>query len=245
MKATLVLLAVTVMKTGVCIAGVRREAPETWVRPVREFGTVLLGDITYPTSPGSGSERRVMRPFDIVELALGRARPDPPHVEDWTCDFAHSRPRLLATLAEREREQVLAAASAESDAIWMGNNRSLGTLCVDDLSATFTADTYAGTYEARVVFPGLPSGVASVPCTDLKWRALGRRLLAQGQVAASQGTTRVLRLGGDELRAALGGPAGIWLALGLTRARDGRHWPLVVGVHTVPEYEADVDYHAL
>ncbi len=145
MKATLVLLAVTVMKTGVCIAGVRREAPKTWVRPVREFGTVLLGDITYPTPPGSGGERRVMRPFDVVELTLGRARPDPPHVEDWTCDFAHSRPRLLATLAEGEREQVLAAASAGSDTIWAGRNRSLGTLRVDDVAAIFTADAYAGT----------------------------------------------------------------------------------------------------
>lgn len=246
MKATLVLLAVTVMKTGVCIAGVRREAPKTWVRPVREFGTVLLGDITYPTPPGAGGERRVMRPFDIVELTLGRARPDPPHVEDWTCDFAHSRPRLLATLAEGQREQVLAAAGASSDAIWTDRNRSLGTLRVDDVSATFTADAYAGTYEARVVFPGLPSDIASVACTDLKWRALGRRLLARGQAAAaSQGATHVLRLGGDELRAALGGPSDIWLALGMTRLHDGRTWPLVVGVHTVPEYEADVDYHAL
>lgn len=244
MKATLVLLAVTVMKTGVCIAGVRREAPGTWVRPVREFGTVLLGDITYPTPPGAGGERRVMRPFDVVELTLGRARPDPPHVEDWTCDFAHSRPRLLVTLAEGEREQVLTAASAGSDTIWVGRNRSLGTLHVDDLAATFTADAYAGTYEARVVFSGLPSGVASVACTDLKWRALGRRLLAHGQ-AASQGTTHELRLGGDELRATLGGPSDIWLALGRTRLHDGRTWPLVVGVHTVPEYEADVDYHAL
>ncbi len=245
MKATLVLLAVTVMKTGVCIAGVRREAPDTWMRPVRDFGTVLLGDITYPAPPGSSFERRVMRPFDIVELTLGHARPDPPHVEDWTCDFAHSRPRLLTTLAESEREHVLAAASADIDAIWTGRSCSLGTLRVDDLSATFTADAYAGTFEARVVFPSLPSGVASVACTDLKWRAFGRRLLARGQAAASQGTTHVLRLGGDELRAALGGPVGIWLALGLTRLHDGRHWPLVVGVHTVPEYEADVDYHAL
>jgi hypothetical protein len=244
-KATLVLLAVTVMKTGVCIAGVRREAPDTWVRPVRDFGTVLLGDITYPTPPGSSGERRAMRPFDVVELTLGRARPDPPHIEDWTCDFAHSRPRLLATLAESERAHVLEAASGGIDTIWTDGVRSLGTLRVDDLSATFTADAYAGTYEARVVFPGLPSGVASVACTDLKWRALGRGLLARGQAAASQGTTRMLRLGGDELRAVLGEPADIWLALGLTRARDGRHWPLVVGVHTVPEYEADVDYNAL
>src|SRR5690348_12816073 len=108
MKATLVMLAVTLMKTGVCIAGVRREAPDQWVRPVRDFGTVLLGDITYP--PGQGADgigRRVMRPFDVVEVTLGKPRSEPPHVEDWTCDFAHARPRPLGVLPLEERAALL------------------------------------------------------------------------------------------------------------------------------------------
>src|SRR5262249_52607849 len=99
MQETLVLLAVTTMKTGVCIAGVRRDAPGVWIRPVRDFGSVLLGDITYPTPPGiSVSHRRVMRPFDLVALTLSHARREPPHIEDWTCDFVRSRPRLLGAL---------------------------------------------------------------------------------------------------------------------------------------------------
>ena len=90
MKSTLVILAVTAMRTGVCIAGVRQDAPSVWVRPVREFGTVTLGDIAYPSQAG---ERRVMRPFDIVEITLDAHRPEPPFVEDWTCDFSRHRPR--------------------------------------------------------------------------------------------------------------------------------------------------------
>ncbi|GAC1447555.1 MAG: hypothetical protein PVSMB4_03190 [Ktedonobacterales bacterium] len=249
MKTTLVVLAVTVMKTGVCIAGVRVETPAAWIRPVREFGSVLLGDITYPPAPGASAHtapRRVMRPFDLVELTLMRPRPEPPHVEDWTCDFAHQRPRLLGTLPEEERRAVLDAAGTTPDMIWVRPARSLGTLPVADLTATFHLDPYSGKYEARVVFPGLPPGVSSVPCTDLKWRALGRRLLAdRGAHAPAGDIPQILALGGAELWAAVGGPRRCWLALGSSRARDGRHWPLIVGVHTLPDYEADVDYTAL
>jgi hypothetical protein len=249
MKTTLAMLAVTVMKTGVCIAGVRAEAPATWIRPVREFGSVLLGDITYPPAPGAGAHagpRRLMRPFDLVELALVRHRPEPPHIEDWTCDFTHQRPRLLGMLPEEARRAVLDAAGTPPDTLWIHPTRSLGTLPVTDLTATFHLDPYSGKYEARVAFPGLPPGVSSIPCTDLKWRALGRRLLAdRGARAPTGDAPQTLVLGGDELWAAVGGPRQCWLALGSSRARDGRHWPLIVGVHTLPDYEANVDYTAL
>lgn len=246
MNVTLVMLAVTLMKTGVCIAGVRGDAPATWIRPVREFGSVLLGDITFAPAAGAPSAdgRRVMRPFDLVELRLGHAHPDPPHVEDWTCDFAHHRPRLAGTLPEAERAAVLAAAAASPEALWPHGTRSLATLEVAEMTATFRRDTYSGKYEARLAFPGLPPDVASATCTDLKWRAWGRRLLAQ-RAAAVPGAVRSLTLASDDLRAALGGPQRCWLALGVSRAYDGRCWPLVVGVHTLPEYEAEVDYRAL
>jgi hypothetical protein len=248
MKTTLAILAVTVMKTGVCVAGVRPEAPATWIRPVREFGSVLLGDITYPAPAGASSPsgtRRIMRPFDLVELMLGRAQPDPPHVEDWTCDFAHARPRLLGSVPEVERAALLDAAAAAPDALWARGERSLRTLAVASPSAIFRHDVYSGKYEARLTFPGLPDDVASAACTDLAWRALGRRLLAERATPAA-GAVRTLTLAGDALWEALGGGARrCWLVLGMTRAYDGRRWPLIVGVHTLPEYEADVDYSAL
>lgn len=255
MKTTLAMLAVTAMKTGVCIAGVRPEAPGVWIRPVREFGTVLLGDITYPPSGSSSpsAPRRVMRPFDLVELTLGRARPDPPHVEDCVCDFVHARPRLLGTLPEERRAALLDGAASTSYELWRRHSRSLGTLRVDELSATFTLDTYTGKYEARVAFPGLPPGVASVACTDLKWRAFGRQLLASGG-SSRDGDTRAVTLAGAELGAALDATSGsgracadraYWITMGVTRAYNGQLWPLVVGVHTLPDYEVEVDYTAL
>ncbi len=245
MKATLALLAVTMMKTGVCIAGVRAEAPGVWVRPVREFGSVLLGDITYPPPAGaSTSERRVMRPFDLTEITAAHARHEPPHVEDWTCDFAHARPRLVGVVPEEERTRLLDAAGGDPAALWTRGERSLCMLAVEELSATFQQDAYTGKYEARLRFAALPEGAASAPCTDLKWRALGRRLLAQHPGVVTHDDQRTLTLDTSELRVALRCDR-IWLALGLTRAYDGRHWPLIVGVHTLPDYEADVDYNSL
>jgi hypothetical protein len=252
MKATLAMLAVTVMKTGVCIAGVRPGSPGTWVRPVREFGSVLLGDITYPAShpppagsPSASAPRRVMRPFDLVELTLSRARPNPPHIEDFACDFAHARPRLIATVPEPERAALLDAAAATPDAIFVRGSRSLGTLALDDLTASFTHDGYTGGYETRLAFAGLPPGVASVPCTDLKWRALGRQLLAERGQIGPGAEPRTLTLAGDELRSALGSADRWWVVLGVGRFYQGRHWPLIVGVHTLPDYATEVDYATL
>jgi putative nucleic acid modification protein with dual OB domain len=231
------------MRTGVCIAGVRQDAPSVWVRPVREFGTVTLGDITYPNQVG---ERRVMRPFDIVEIMLDAHHPEPPFVEDWICDFSRHRPQLLGTLDESERLALLQAASAAPESIWSGHDRSLGGCVADDLTATFLHDEYVGKYEARLSFDGQPPETSSLPCTDLKWRAFGRALLAKEGASAADHQIRTLSLTNQELRQALGvGECAIWLALGLTRELHGRRWPLAVGVHTIPDYEVTVDYSTL
>jgi hypothetical protein len=248
-KTALVMLAVTHMKTGICIAGVNPDAPANWVRPVREFGTILLGDITYPAPPAASipaGQRRAMRPFDVAELGLGHARPAPPHIEDWTCDFAHQRPRLLGVLPEGQRAALLDAASHPAQTLW-GGERSLGIVVAEQLSATFRHDRYTGKYDARLSFAGLPPDATSAACTDLKWRALGRRLLANGVAGAGAGAPalRTLTLAGDELSAALGGATQVWLALGISRALDGRFWPLVIGVHTLPDYEVEIDYSTL
>jgi hypothetical protein len=241
MKTALVILAVTAMRTGVCVAGVRQDAPSVWVRPVREFGTVTLGDITFP---GQAGERQVMRPFDIVEIALDARHPEPPFVEDWVCDFSHHRPRLLGTLAEDERLALLQAASALPGGIWSGYDRSLGVCMADDLTATFSHDEYAGKYEARLSFGAQPTQTSSLPCTDLKWRAFGRALLAKEGASSADQPIRTISLTNQQLRQGVGERA-IWLALGLTRELHGRRWPLVVGVHTIPDYEATVDYTTL
>lgn len=79
-RQEVLILAMTDMLSGICVAGFTHERdPVTrlrWVRPTREFDTVLPGDMT----DASG---RLMQCGDVVELNLLRPRPDPPHVEDW------------------------------------------------------------------------------------------------------------------------------------------------------------------
>jgi len=69
-----------------------------------------------------------------------------------------------------------------------------------------------------------------ISVTDLAWRALGRRWLgARGGC---------LSLDHDDLRQRLGAEA-MYLAVGLSRRWQGECWPLVIGVHVVPDYEAN------
>lgn len=233
----ILVLAVTQMLGGVCLAGMSNEAaPDTglrWIRPVREHGHVLLGDIT--TADG-----RVIQPFDVVEMHLLRAHPSPPHTEDWIADFAHRRPRILRLL-EGERRAAFLSKHLDLDpaSVLDHQTRSLCLVQPDWISTHFELDGLSGKYDARIAF-GLAQrrylgshDKGGFPVTDLRWRALGRSWLPQaGGVLRADWETLKARLGVHEP----------YLAVGLTRPFQGACWPIVVGVHVVPDYSVAVDY---
>jgi hypothetical protein len=99
------IMAVTRMLAGVCTAGfVKRPAGPgrvAWVRPVKTHGNVLLGDL-------EDAAGRIIQCCDVVALRLDATRPDPPHIEDWICNFVYHRPRLLRRLEEERRARCLA-----------------------------------------------------------------------------------------------------------------------------------------
>ncbi|MGQ9627476.1 MAG: hypothetical protein ACUVV0_11300 [Anaerolineae bacterium] len=107
----------------------------------------------------------------------------------------------------------------------------------------FSLDSPYGKYEARLGFflEGESSRYGSLekgglPVTDLKWRALGRLWLRKRGVRLDFDDQRLKeRLNVKE----------IYLAVGLTRPYKGEYWPMVIGVHTVPDYEAPIDYNNL
>jgi hypothetical protein len=232
------IMAVTKMLSGVCTAGfVNQSHPASglaWVRPVKEFGTLLVGDLT-------DAAGRLIRLGDVVTLELQQARPRPPHSEDWTCDFVYHRPRLLRQLTGERRARFLArhVDRAPDEVLGPDPSRSLCLLRPDRIWASFTLDAYSGKYEARLGFQiagsscgeraGSPRGLA---VTDVKWRALRRRWLGEGGGR--------LALDGDEVARRLSVEE-LYLAVGLGRPYQGRTWPLVIGVHTVPDYQAAVD----
>jgi hypothetical protein len=218
-------LAVTKMLSGMCTGGVSL-ASGTWVRPVKQFGTLLLGDLTY-------QDRTVMQPFDIVEFSLIKPQPRPPHSEDWTCDFVRARPRRVAVVEDR-LAFMRRHSEPDSPAQVLRAERSLALFEPSDVEAVFTMDDYSGKYEARVRTP--ETGERPLPVTDIKWRALGRSLLG--------GAGGTLKMSASELRDRLGAER-VFVALGLGRLYEGRHWPLVIGVHAWPDYQARIDYRNL
>jgi hypothetical protein len=234
------MLAVTKMLGGVCIAGMTsKPEPVTglcWVRPVREFGHVLLGDITTP-------DRMVLRPFDVVEFNLIRPHPDPPHTEDWIADFVHQRPRFVRRLEGKRRAGFLEKyQDAAPLQVLQGKQRSLCLVKPDWVKGCFHLDLASGDFDARLAF-GLDGRTYSgsqtkggLSVTDLKWRSLGRAWLA------STGGRRDFDHGDLEVEFGIGP---IYLVVGLTRSFQGSFWPIIVGVHTAKDYKASVDYDDL
>jgi len=227
------ILALTQMRSGICVAGFTREPdPVTglrWVRPVRDFDTVLPGDMT-------DAAGYAFRCCDVIALNLVAPRPCPPHVEDWRVDFVRPRPRLLRRLEGDRRAQFFAAhLDRAPEDVLVHHTRSLCLVQPERVWAEFTLDADTGRYEARMGFtlPGVPDHprVASprgATVTDLRWRGLGRTWMGEGE--------RCLTLGRDALFEQLGCQS-LYLVIGLSRLWKGEHWPLVVGVHSVPEGE--------
>jgi hypothetical protein len=234
------ILAVTKMLGGVCIAGMTAEPdPVTglrWVRPIREHGHVLLGDITT-------ADNTVLRPFDVAEMHLLRPHAIPPHTEDWITDFVRHRPRIVRRL---EGDRRVAFLQKHTDTapreVLEGQQRSLCLLRPDSVKGCFRLDAYSGHFEARLAFGlqgrsyGGDYAKGGISVTDLKWRALGRAWLPE------EGGWTEFEAGDLEARF---GIQQIFLAVGLTRSYEGRFWPIVVGVHTVPDYQVAVDYDNL
>lgn len=230
----LLILAMSRMRSGICVAGMTTERDTVtglrWVRPVREFDTLLPGDMT-------DANDRFLQCSDVIELNLVSQRPDPPHVEDWLTDFIRCRPRLARRLAGERRADFFARhLDRAPEDVLVHHTRSLCLVEPEYVRASFSLDAYSGKYDARMSC-ALPLDMAStnVSVTDLKWRALGKTWLENGGQLTLEHSALMERLGADA----------IYLTLGLSRNYQGQYWPLVVGVHVVPDYDAAIDVNHL
>ncbi len=234
------ILAMTYMRSGICTAGLLQQPDEVthlrWVRPVKEHDTLRLADMT-------DAGGRVVQTGDVVELDLQKPRPQAPHTEDWIADFIYHRPRWLRRLEGDHRARFLAGhLDRAPQEVIVHQTRSLCLVKPAEVWARFSRDPQSGEFEARLGFrlPGVGHERASsshgIPVTDLKWRALGRTWLSQapGELVFT----------GPELAGRLQA-TDIYLALGLSRDYQNKHWLLVIGVHVVPDYEAVIDYRNL
>jgi len=225
----------TKMLSGICTAGFTTDPdPVTglrWVRPIRDFDTIQPGDMT-------DADGRLVQCGDVIELNLIEPRPNPPHVEDWLTDFVHHRPRLLRRLEGKKRASFFPRyLDRAPEEVLVHHTRSLCLVQPERVWANFSLDAYSGKYEARMGFllagednRHRAAGKRGITVTDLKWESLGRAWLG-----ARGGH---LTLEHDELFERLETEA-LYLALGLGRKWRGEYWPLVVGVHVIPDYGSE------
>lgn len=213
-------------ESSVCLAGVPKDST-SWIRPTTT---------THGLSHGNVHDRsgNVVQPLDLVEFDLVRRAPSAPHVEDWLADFR--RPvRILGHPDLSVRQSVLERAVESSpDPVLVEKKRSLILVEPDRIESAVFDPSDWGEYKVRLSFVmgGSPytgeSSKPGYPCTDLKLRAWGRRFRRRTELN-DIGLRKLLQT------------ERIFLALGLARLYQGKYWPMVVGFHTLPDFQASID----
>lgn len=219
------IIGVTRMRHGVCIGGIDVATGE-WVRPVKPHGEMAVGDLVCTNG-------HTFEAGDLIHVAFDCPRPDPPHSEDWVWNPT-LRPAEYVDRPDDDAQERLLARWYEHDplAVLDGCERSMCLTRVDGFEARFGVNGHSGSFEARLVVPGL-TDARGFPCVDLRWRALGRELTRREGLPAQFSDADLRRL--LEYRYA-------YLALGKGRLFQEQHWPLIGAVRTVPNYVISIDY---
>jgi hypothetical protein len=245
MTKDLTILALTKMHGGVCTAGIDDDG--RWVRPVRPQSSVpqhLENKPGYETVTDYS-----LLPLDffhggrphLVNLGVTRFyfsghTPQPPHTEDWTITLPR-KPQLIRKLTGEEQEKFLAAHVEAGLPLLDGDaQRSLALIKPDSFSFLFGLNRSGDDVSVRASFKVGQVEVGDLGCTDLRMRALGRKLLEKA------GGERCL-LSAEDFRRH--GKETTYLAVGLSRPFQGKHWLILVGVHTLPELAVEIDFAKL
>lgn len=235
----LTILAVTKMHGGVCTAGI--DAAGQWVRPVRPVNErrqaehAITDYCLLPLDFFHGGQSHLVN-LGVTRVWLDAHTPQSPHVEDWTLDLRH-KPLFIRKLSTGEQAEFLAT-HAESELTLLGaeRQRSLALVKPDDFSFAFGLNQTGDDVAVRGSFTLGAAAVNDIGCTDLRMRALGRKLLEK-----SGGAKSTLDQAGFQRQ----GKEATYLAVGLSRLHQGKHWLILVGVHTLPELAVEIDYAKL
>jgi len=235
----LTILAVTKMHGGVCTAGLDEDG--NWVRPVRSPSDQrnLSGGITdyclLPVDFFHGGKSHIVS-MGITRFWLAGHRPDPPHTEDWIIDLVR-KPESISKLTIEEQASFLAVnVEKDLDILDASKGRSLGLYEPESFSFTFGVNKLGEDVVVRATFKAGGMELREVGCTDLRMRALGRTLLDKSGAAGSVLSDQDFRRRGKQIT---------YFAIGLSRLYRNKHWPIIVGVHSIPELDVEVDYARL
>lgn len=222
------ILGLTRTRSGISVAGMTTEPdPLTglrWVRPIKAGGPLTLDDLRY-------DDGALVRLGDVVQLDLQEPQPQPPQIENVLATFGEQPLPFIRELTDTRRAAFFPKHLDPAPAdVLIHRRRSLCLVQPETVEAVFTFDAETERFEARLMPRiGKLYSEDGVPVADLFWRLWGQQLM---------GEEEYLELDDAALRAAVGD---IYLTLGL----GPRGGPLVVGVHTVPNYPLTLDDSAL
>ncbi|MGH9833531.1 MAG: dual OB domain-containing protein [Blastocatellia bacterium] len=233
------ILALTKMHGGVCTAGL--DAGGAWVRPVRPHAThkpeveAVTDYCLLPLDFFHGGMSHLVN-LGVTRFQFTSHAPQPPHTEDWTMDLAR-KPQLIRKLTGEEQDRFLAEHAEQGlPLITEDCRRSLALLKPDSFSFSFGMNRSGDDVSVRASFAVGDVQIGDAGCTDLRMRALGRKLLEKS------GGERC-SLSDEEFRQR--GKQTTYLSVGLSRAFQGKHWLILVGVHSVPELAIEIDFAKL
>lgn len=235
----LTILALTRMHGGVCTAGV--DGDGQWARPVRphaESSPRYEGVTDYcllPIDFFHGGRSHLVN-LGVTRFWFAAHTPQPPHTEDWTMDLTR-KPQLIRKLANEEQESFLAARVEEGLPLLDGDGRrSLALIKPDSFSFSFGMNRTGDDVSVRASFKVGATGIDDVGCTDLRMRALGRKLLEKSGGEKSMLSDEDFRRHDKQ---------STYLTIGLSRPFQGKHWLILVGAHTIPELTVEIDFAKL
>lgn len=228
-----VILAVTKMQGDrICIAGINEESQ--WVRPVREYPQHMeINDIF-----DKNTKKPIYEVFNVVEIPVTKKTGVSPHTEDVLIDL-EKNPQVVGKIPVPEREaflikhcenELFKGQSEPINELLEKSNRSL--ILVGPAKLHRAVLKIDKTPRLDFDIPGYANNV-SRPCTDLKFIALCKHIVeekkAQEVIFDSAQLASVLRA--DK----------IFLGLGLSRKFEGAFHTMIVGLHTIPDYDSEDD----
>ena len=232
--ATVLILAVAKTLGGLSVAGMTTEHDKVtglrWVRPTREHGPIQMADLTT-------RNHQVLRPFDVVEINLLRHRPVPPLIENCVTDFG-DHPRVLRRLQGERRQRFLHKyCDRVPQQVLRSQQRSLCLIQARNVTGSFRREANSAAVDARLRFrsAGRVYGGSYVKggfaTTDLRWLEMGSKWLPEGGgwIEFDESALET-RLGIEE----------IYLVVSLHYTEQRRFEPVIIGVHSVPEYQIPV-----
>ncbi|HKQ77682.1 MAG TPA: hypothetical protein VJ810_28560 [Blastocatellia bacterium] len=233
------ILALTKMHGGVCVAGI--DGDGCWVRPVRPHSDsppryeTVTDYCLLPLDFFHGGRSHLIN-MGVTRFSFTSHKPQAPHTEDWVMELTR-KPRLMRKLTDEEQERFLAAHVEDGAPLFEGDGRrSLALIKPVSFSFSFGMNHSGDDVSVRASFKVGDLEIDDVGCTDLRMRALGRKTLEKS------GDRRSLLRDEDFRRH---DKQATYLTIGLSRPFQGKHWLILVGVHSIPELAVEIDFAKL